>query len=1334
MGTHRVGSCNRFLEAGLRRESKWPVSPGASADIRAYRGTRAAASSQEARRGAREEVVEPRPRLDPVASVPGEAVVEDRQLELEATTPGSPRDSLSQRVAAGEHTDPGHAEAEDAREPITIRAPYRVSREEREQHELTHIPYRAWCPYCVRGRGRNSPHCSRSEELKRSGVPRISLDYFFMSTKDEVAHENPLIVMLDEATGERYARAVGRKGMGQDGEMDWLVKDMAEELRVWGHAGGESGHIILKSDGERAIAAVRDALAKYHGGKVVVELPPRGESQSNGAIEEAGKTVREYVRVLKEQVEQCANIELEAASALTAWMVRWAAMLYSRYAVGRDGLTPFERRRGRKCRVPVVKFGEKVWYRAIRDHKERRDKLESEWHQGIWLGHSRCSNEQIIGTREGTVRAYSMKRLDHTQCWDGAYLQELRGTPQQPDPLKPGIVIPIKVRFDPPVEEQPIPSAQEPQARQVRRMRISAPMLEKYGYSEACEGCRFRRAGLGESRNHTEECRSRIEKAMENDDEGRRKTLEQEERIRMRIAEQVQAARRDGEVIPDDAGVVPRDQARGGSGQGTSSRSGNVAAGSAELGVAGPSSSGALRPEGASVGGGRHRSRSRECGGATGVVGSGAVEGLAPAESGKPSAPTCRSGSRSRSPPRARRLEPEIDPADVPVPGSPIEEDAVGVKREAAPEELGQPKRARAQEESDGASMDLGFLAKTATRQAGDISSDSDSCSLRHMVTVGPRTTMSGNVATDVEETRWAAAWDDVSGQELDPRAVAQARATELEHVEKMGVWKLIPRNAARANGWKVVPTRWIDVNKGDKERPNYRSRLVAKEFNTGAEEGLFAATPPLEAVRLLLSIAATTEDLEGGGDQVVMINDVSRAFFEAPAHRPICVEVPAEAKVGIEGDVVGYLHKSLYGTRDAAANFQHEVAKFMKGIGYIQSRYSPSIFYHPVHHLRTLVHGDDFMTAGARAGVQWLQQQLATRFTISTKIVGNGTNEVREARLLGRIVRLTPEGWEYEADQRHAELLAKSLNLEAAKGVKSPGEDAKPQDETLNGEPLLGKEASEYRALAARANYLAQDRSDIAFAAKECCRGMALPTRGDLRRLRRLARYLLAVPRVVWKFGWQRVESVVMAFSDSDWAGCRRTARSTSGGVLMRGSHCLRAYSVTQKHVTLSSAEAELMAIVRASTEAIGMAQMAETWCVSFTARVLSDSAAALAITARKGCGKLRHVRIGELWIQEASESGTISYRKVRGTLNPADLLTKYLSGPRTASLSAQISQFSTEGSAQSKLALDALAMSGGRPNPAYARGGVTAGTSKFCTLSTDATTLVPCLAVSSQ
>ena len=55
-----------------------------------------------------------------------------------------------------------------------------------------------------------------------------------------------------------------------------------------------------------------------------------------------------------------------------------------------------------------------------------------------------------------------------------------------------------------------------------------------------------------------------------------------------------------------------------------------------------------------------------------------------------------------------------------------------------------------------------------------------------------------------------------------------------MQYVHEKEVYHKVPRREAEKNHWKVVKTRWIDVNKGDKDNPNHRSRLVAKEFNTG--------------------------------------------------------------------------------------------------------------------------------------------------------------------------------------------------------------------------------------------------------------------------------------------------------------------------------------------------------------------------------------------------------------------------------------------------------------------------------------------------------------------
>ena len=72
-------------------------------------------------------------------------------------------------------------------------------------------------------------------------------------------------------------------------------------------------------------------------------------------------------------------------------------------------------------------------------------------------------------------------------------------------------------------------------------------------------------------------------------------------------------------------------------------------------------------------------------------------------------------------------------------------------------------------------------------------------------------------------------------------------------------------------------------------------------------------------------------------------------------------------------------------------------------------------------------------------------------------------------------------------------------MNLKGANGVNSPGEDENWWELEENREKLEGAEARRYRELAARANYLAQDRIDIQYATKEVCRGMCDPTKGDV-------------------------------------------------------------------------------------------------------------------------------------------------------------------------------------------------------------------------------------------
>ncbi len=146
-----------------------------------------------------------------------------------------------------------------------------------------------------------------------------------------------------------------------------------------------------------------------------------------------------------------------------------------------------------------------------------------------------------------------------------------------------------------------------------------------------------------------------------------------------------------------------------------------------------------------------------------------------------------------------------------------------------------------------------------------------------------------------------------------------------------------------------------------------------------------------------------------------------------------------------------------------------------------------------------------------------------------------------------------------------------------------------------------------------------------------------------------------------MYAFAWQQ-HGGLRVFADTDFAGCIRTRKSTSGGCAMFGSHLEKHWSTTQKIVTFSSGEAERAGIVKASAEALGLQSLAKDLGFDRQVSVYADSSAAIGICKRSGIGRVRHLAVGQLWVQEKVRSGEITLCKVLGTDNPADLLTKHV------------------------------------------------------------------------
>ena len=111
-----------------------------------------------------------------------------------------------------------------------------------------------------------------------------------------------------------------------------------------------------------------------------------------------------------------------------------------------------------------------------------------------------------------------------------------------------------------------------------------------------------------------------------------------------------------------------------------------------------------------------------------------------------------------------------------------------------------------------------------------------------------------------------------------------------------------------------------------------------------------------------------------------------------------------------------------------------------------------------------------------------------------------------------------------------------------------------------------------------------------------------------------------------------------------------------------MLGNHMIKAWCGTQAIVALSSGEAEYYGVVKGGSIGIGLRSMLEDFGVKVTIKVNTDASAAKGMANRRGLGKVRHIAVNQLWIQDRIAKGDLAVNKVNGKENLADILTKHV------------------------------------------------------------------------
>ena len=134
--------------------------------------------------------------------------------------PFDPEEESSERLIKEEELTREHRESHERVNVKTIKCPAAPTKEEIEEHMLTHVPFRSWCPHCTAGQSGRKGHFKGSRKVdERDQVPSVHVDYMYLKSSDKKEEEDdeeksgmPVLVMLDQESGMTFSSVVPKKG------------------------------------------------------------------------------------------------------------------------------------------------------------------------------------------------------------------------------------------------------------------------------------------------------------------------------------------------------------------------------------------------------------------------------------------------------------------------------------------------------------------------------------------------------------------------------------------------------------------------------------------------------------------------------------------------------------------------------------------------------------------------------------------------------------------------------------------------------------------------------------------------------------------------------------------------------------------------------------------------------------------------------------------------------------------------------------------------------------------------------------------------------------------
>ena len=274
------------------------------------------------------------------------------------------------RESAGAGSEEALREVDESREdpaalgerlPKVGRRPNVPTRKEIDEHFPLHVHYRSWCPHCQAGRSTSQQHRGSQEDEVLG--PCVSMDYAFKYDDEKEEATSPVLLAVDKGSGAIWALEVGAKGVDTGAGARWL----SDRLNFAGYRGTK---VTIMSDQEPSIIALKNAIAVQRDAETAFVESPVRQSKCNGLVERAIRNWRDQYRTLRHFLEHRMGEKLKEGSALSTWLVTWAAEIINKYRIQSSGRTAYEQLTSRRCNHVVLGFGEKVFFQHTEAKKD----------------------------------------------------------------------------------------------------------------------------------------------------------------------------------------------------------------------------------------------------------------------------------------------------------------------------------------------------------------------------------------------------------------------------------------------------------------------------------------------------------------------------------------------------------------------------------------------------------------------------------------------------------------------------------------------------------------------------------------------------------------------------------------------------------------------------------------------------------------------------------------------------------------------------------------------------------------------------------------------------